>query len=166
MKRTLFEKRAEHTFHFRLILRREDVPLMIRHDAAVPKSLQIFIPELPVWQTMDERETGMSTNLVQKLPAGFAAAGIDQEESPFTVQCQRQDERNHGARFVNVTNGFPGDPLPSDLEVTIVNLYGRPSCQADEHQRNQCEEEGEAKSGNPEAGEKQTGDRDSRTSNC
>ena len=86
MKRTLFAKGAEQTFHFRFILLREDVPLMIGNDAAVPKGFEIFIPKLAVWQAVDKSKAGVAADLVQEFAAGFPAARIDEEKPPFAIQ--------------------------------------------------------------------------------
>ena len=160
MKRTLLAKGVEQSFHFRLILLREDVPLMIGNDAAIAKGFEIFIPKLAVWQTVDKSEAGVATDLVQELAAGFPAARIDEEKPPFAIQRERQDERDHGARFIDMAHSLPGDPLPPDLEVAVVDFYGRPGEEAKKRERKQSKNESDAKSGKPEAGEEDASDRD------
>lgn len=75
---------------------------MIGKRAAIPEGFEILVPELAVWQPVDEGEPRVAADLVEELAAGFAAAGVDQKEAPVAVQGERNNERGHGAGFIHV----------------------------------------------------------------
>lgn len=117
---------------------------MIGENAAIPKGFQILIPELPVRQTVNEGEARVAADLMQEFPAGFPAARVDQNKAPVTVQRQRDYQRSHGARFVDMADGFPRDQLSPDLEMAIVDFDGRPGDQVNENKREDRKSESKA----------------------